>query len=231
MPPLAVRLSVVAALALLLAVGGARAGFTDWSYEWGGSPFAVPANGGTRQGAINLELPGDAVAPAPVARAAVAPIVLRAFTSLFGGADRYNDAAYSLTFTVSDPDSHQTHVLTVKGAFNGTVTSNWVSLGNTFTGGSGSQTVDFLGQDFTVDFGFRQTEGSPRTWTGNLTASVFLASDAVPAVSPGAVGSPTAAAPEPAALTLALLALPALGLLTRRLRGRRISRPATGAAG
>ena len=224
MPPTAVRPLLIAALALLLAAGGARAGFTDWSYEWGGSPFAVPANGGTRQGAINLELPSDAPVAAP---APVAPVVLRAFTSLANGADRYDDAAYSLTFTVSDPDSGQTHVLTVKGVLDGTVTSNRVSLGNTFTGGSGSQTFDFLGQDFTVTFGFTQTNAPTRTWAGDLTASVFTVSDVAPSGTPAPAAPPAANAPEPGALALALLALPAAALLARRLRGRSTRRPAT----
>ncbi len=208
------RSLLAASLFLLTAAVAALAGFTDWAYEWTASPFAVPANGGTRDGAITLELPGDAAAAPPVA-----PVTVRAFTALSGAVDRYDDAMYSLSFRISDPDSGQTHTLTVHGQFDGTVTSSRASLTNTFLGGSGLQSFDLLGRDFSVVFGFQGSAGPTWSWRGELTASVAVSSVAAAAI-PAAVAPPPASAPEPAAFLLALLGLPALGFARRLRRSR-----------
>ena len=205
---------ILAALALLTAAGAARAGFADWSYQWSGVPFSVPANGGTREGAINLLAPGQVPALGPVA-----PIRLRDFTAVVNGADRYFNAPYSLKFTLSDPDERLSHTLTLRGEFNGTVTSRWTSLRNTFVGGSGVQSFDFLGHDFTVTFGFRGPSAPTQTWTGDITASVAVSAFPSAVVRPALAPTPVGA-PEPDALVLAGLALPAVGLAARRLRGR-----------
>ena len=136
------RIAVAAALLLLCGAGAVHAELVDWSYTWGRSTFGVPANSGTRVGAVNIILPGDGAASPPVE-----PVALRAFTALNNGNDRYNAVDYSLTFAITDADTGRSHVLTVQGEFTGTVTSNRVSLRNAFTGGSGFQTFDFLGAD------------------------------------------------------------------------------------
>jgi hypothetical protein len=221
------RSLVAAALVLLVGASGARAGFL---YTWGGSPFAVPSTGGTRNGAIYLELPGDAPAPPPIA-----PVLVRAFTALANGRDVYTNSPYSLTFRVSDPRSGQSHTVTLRGEFNGTVTSSSVNLRNTFLGGTGFQSFDFLNHDYTVTFGFRSSFGSPLRWRGDITASVAVSAfESVSAVAapvpapavtppeplvPPPPGAAPAAAPEPAACVLAALALPALGLVAWRRRG------------
>ena len=122
----------------------------NMSYSWAGTPFPVLANGGTRDGSVIVFLQGQGAYNSPVA--------LRAVTAASQGDDHYKNAAYAFTFTLTDPDSGQSHVLQVTGQFNGTVTSSRVKLSNTFTGGSGSQTFDFLGREFTVTFGY---EGAP----------------------------------------------------------------------
>ena len=201
----------LATILAVLCAASARGGFVDWSYAWNRSAFDVVANGGTRDGAVNLILPGGGFHSPPVA-----PVTLRAFTALANGDDTYHDVAYSLTFTLKGSGSSQSHKLTVHGELNGTVASDGVHLSNTFTDGSRVQTFDFLGRDFTVTFGYSATGLSPRTWLGEITGAVKVGlapsgevGPAVPAPS-GEVGPaapPPAAAPEPATIILACLAL------------------------
>jgi hypothetical protein len=204
-----VRPLLPAALAVLLATAAARAGFTDWSYNWSNAPFTVPATGGTKAGGVNFQLPPSSSLNTPIS-----PVGLTVFTSLQGGNDLYDHAGYSLTFAVTDNPSGQPHPLTVSGEFNGTVTSGLASLSNTFTDGSGSQAFDFLGHHYDVTFGFTGADAAPTAWTGEITASVVVTDP------PSQPPPPPAKSPEPAGLVLAALALPALGLAGRRPRGR-----------
>lgn len=209
MPRTSRPLLLAAALAALSAAGPAHAGFVDWSYNWSNAPFGVQPNGGGQSGGVDIQLPpGGTASP-------VAPVKLTTFTALQNGDDLYHDVGYSLTFSVTDNPSGQSHPLTVSGLLNGEVTSDQASLSNTFTGGSGSQGFDFLGRHYGVTFGFAASDAPPLDWAGALTASVVVTDlgDGGNSTPP-----PPARAPEPATAVLATLALPAVALAARRLR-------------
>lgn len=212
-----IRPQAAAALALLFCAAGARADLMGLSYMWNRSQFGVSANGGTRDGAVYFVLPGPQASDSSLGSVSVG-----AFTALANGADRYEQVPYSLTFILTDSGTGASHALTVSGALDGTVTSDGVNLTNTFTGGSDSQSFDFLGHNLTVAFGFTSTGGSPQDWAGAVTASVSEMG-VTPAGEAGSPvgGPPVAAAPEPTGLVLAALATPVLGLAAGRMRRRR----------
>jgi hypothetical protein len=213
MPPVLYRALPAATLTLLFMTSFAHADVTALSYDWN-APFFLLANGGTRDGAVNFVRPLGGSLNGPVS-----PVAVSAFTALMGGADQYNNVAYSLTFGLTDPNTQQSQVLTVQGQLNGTVTSSGVSLTNSFTDGSGSQTFAFLGHEYTATFGFAAGSGSPWSWGGQITASVEQVSDAAPAATSAPFDAPLpAAAPEPTTFVLAALALPAIGLARWRRR-------------
>jgi hypothetical protein len=207
------RRHAAAAFVLLLCAAGARADLMGLSYTWNRAQFGAPANGGTRDGAAYFVLPGPLTPATPVA-----PVAVGVFTAFANGADSYSNVGYGLTLTIGDPNTGNSHTVAVTGQLNGTVTSDMANLSNTFTGGTGLQTFDFLGHALTVTFGFTASPAAPLNWSGAVTASVTEDVNPAPAGQPSPAAPPPQAAPEPTSLLLAGLALPALGLAARRLR-------------
>jgi hypothetical protein len=214
------RLTAITATLWLCAAAAARADYLDWSYTWDRSAFAVPANGGAKAGVLSLELPALPAGGGPGA-SPVAPVVVLAGTTADGAADSpadlFQNAPYSVTLTVTDDQTQESHDFTFDGLLTGLMTKNLIQLANHFVGGD-RQTATISGRQYTVTLGFSAPAAAAANFSGAIRADVLLT--ALPLIDP----LPAAKTPEPAGLVLAALALPAIGLTARRRYGRRTAR-------
>ncbi|HEY7427147.1 MAG TPA: hypothetical protein VH682_23135 [Gemmataceae bacterium] len=202
------RCACIALALLLLAGTSARAGFIQWSYNWTPSATKITAGSGW------LTLTNE---PAKSAAGNSNTVVtnIRAFsTASQNSPDQFNHAAFSSTLQLKDAASNATGNLTFSGFFSGALTSSNSNITNTFTSPT-TQTLTLGGNTYTVTMGMFSPPGP----TGATNAGSL---NAVVSVVPGNNGGGgVIAAPEPATLTLATLALPCAGLAGWRKRKRR----------
>jgi len=211
------RLSAIAATLWLFAATVARADYLDWSYTWDRSAFAIPANGGAQAGVLSLELPTLPAGGGPGA-SPVAPVVLLAGATADGTpdspADLFQNASYSVTLTVTDDQTQDSHDFTFDGLLTGLMTKGLVQIANHFVGG-GQQSATISGRQHTVTVSLSAPAATAADFAGAIRADCGVTG--LPIGGP----PPTADTPEPASLVLAALSLPAVGLTAGRRYGRR----------
>ena len=197
-----VRLPAAVVVLWLSAAAVAHAGFQDWSYTWERDPFAVPSNGGAQTGVASLKLPSLPLNGGPGA-SPIAPMVIVAGTTALGTsqspADLFHDAAYTVTFTVTDDQTNASHAFVFHGLLNGSMDTALVHLTTSFQGGD-QQSFTISGRLYTVTLGFSATDASAANFAGDITAACQVGGR-----------PPAAGTPEPATLVLVALALPAVG--------------------
>ena len=111
-----------AALTLVLVTGASvRADFIPWTYSWSRSPIAVPADAG---GTGGISMTNEPVNHA-VNSSDIVGTELRTFSAApLTTPDTFTNAAFSLTLTLTDDNSHQTTSMTFNGVFNGQLTAS-----------------------------------------------------------------------------------------------------------
>jgi hypothetical protein len=208
-----VRMPAAVVVLWLSAVAVSRAGYQDWSYTWERNPYAVPSNAGAQSGVVSLKLPSLPPGGGPGA-SPIAPMVIVTGTTAMGTtqspADLFKNAAYTVTFTVTDNQTHAMHPFVFDGLLNGSMTTSLVNLTSSFSGGD-QQSFTISGRLYTVTLGFSAPEAASSAFSGDITASCQIGA------SPSAVGTP-----EPASLVLIGLAMPALGAAAWLRRKRKL---------
>jgi hypothetical protein len=215
MPNMKRYLSRVAAMLLLLVpAGAARADLiTTWTYSWSANPISVEANGPNPSGAVNMAVTPLAPGTHLTGDSDINAVNLSTNSSVMGSNDTFTHAPYSLSIHLTDLASNQSGDLTFKGEFNGTLDAATANITTTFLDPKTQSVV--LGQHtYTVALNsYVPPGGPPQTVFGAIGAHVSIAD----ATTPGAGGGGVSDAPEPSALLLAALALPA-ALACRRVR-------------
>jgi hypothetical protein len=121
-------------------------------------------------------------------------------------ADEFQDAPFTVTFTVTDNQTNASHAFLFHGLLNGSMTTSLVHLAASFVGGD-QQSFSISGRLYTVTLGYLAQDAPEGAFNGEITASVRVGA--------------TASSPEPTSLVLFALALPAVGWSGWRLRRRR----------
>ena len=207
------RLLATALAVWLVGASAARAEFMGWSYSFDDSGLTINPNVGQPSGAIGIALPGGGSATTTIPN-----VILESSTSALGTpaspADQYVNAPYSVTLTIKDNATQQSHDFTFNGLLNGTLAAGNYQVTNSFTNGSQDSTI--AGHDYHVSVG--PFALSSTTGAGTIGFGVQVSDPAgqgPPSSQPPSSPPPTStppSAPEPASLVLACLALPALGL-------------------
>jgi hypothetical protein len=215
-----VRLPAAVVVLWLSAAAVSHAGFQDWSYTWERDPFAVPSNAGAQSGIASLKLPSLPSSGGPGA-SPIAPMIIVAGTTALGTsqspADLFHNAAYTVTFTVTDDQTNVSHPFVFQGLLNGSMTTSLVHLTSSFLGGD-QQSFTISGRQYTVTVGFSATDASAANFGGEITAACQVGSR-----------PPAAGTPEPTTLVLVALALPAVGAgAWRRLKRKSALPPNAG---
>ena len=208
------------ALLVLLSVGGARADIlAPWTYSWDTDPLSVPSDGGAMTGGINLTALPLAPGATMSGSADLSAVDLSTFSDApTGTSDTFNQAPYALVLHLTDVTSGQSGDLTFKGQFDGTLSTTSAQVGNTFLDPT-TQRLVLGGRTYTVVLHSYVAPGLPTaTVLGRIGAHVSITDPAPP---PAAVPAAAQDVPEPSALLLAGLTLPAVGLLWHRGRGAR----------
>jgi hypothetical protein len=208
--------ALVAAVALVLAlVGGARADFVSWSYNWTPDALAVqtdlPGTGGLT---LTNETPNGAFGTSDILATNI-----RTFSTALGDTvghlDRLSHAAWGLTLTLTDDESSTTQTHHFTGEFNGTIAGGGLLPNGHTVKGSANVTntvfsplwsVTLGGNTFQVNLGAYTPPGPPSAFNAGSIGAHVTASETVGG---GGGGNNM---PEPSAMVLSCLGLAGLGL-------------------
>jgi hypothetical protein len=207
----------LASLVLLVSPFLARADFVPWTYNFGRSPVAVPANVG---GTGGLTLTDEQTHQADGTSDIVATNI-RAFSSaLRNQPDTFSNSPYTLSLFLKDNASGQSTTLSFKGVFNGIISATSSNVTTTFIGQL-AQTVKLGSNTYTVNLGNYAPPGPPdASNAGSISAHVAVNEITPPSTGGGGPGP--AQAPEPSTLVLSCLGLSGLGMAGwRRWRWRK----------
>lgn len=195
--------AIVAATLLTISAAQARADFVSWTYNFGRSPIAVPAN---PPGTGGLSLTDESTHQADGSSDIVATNI-RAFSSApRSNPDKFTNAPYTLSLFLQDNASKQSTTLKFKGVFNGTISATSANVTTTFLAPL-TQTVTLGGNTFTVNLGGYVPPGPPdASNAGSISAHVAV--NEVRSTGGGGTGQ----APEPSTLLLSCLGLGGIGL-------------------
>jgi hypothetical protein len=180
----------------------------SWGYNWEPSASKVFANGG---GSGYLKLTDEPANTAAGSSNTVVTNIQAVSTAPFNTPDIFNKAPVSFSMQLQDAASKATDTLKFSGYFSGNISGNYANVQWKLTSPM-SETVTLGGNKYTVTLGNYTPPGPPGALnSGSLNAFVT--------VTPGSGGGGHGAGtPEPAALTLACLAFPFVGLCGWRKR-------------
>src|SRR5216683_6093135 len=197
----------VVTLALVFSPLSARADFVPWTYNFGRSPVAVPADG---SGTGGLSLTDESTHQADGTSDIVATNI-RAFSSApRTHPDTFTNSPYSLSLFLKDNASGLSTTLTFHGVFNGFISATSANVTTTFTAPL-SETVVLGGNTYTVNLGSFSPPGPPdASNAGSISAHVAVNEFSPPPPPPPP--PPTGEAPEPSTLLLSCLGLSGIGL-------------------
>src|SRR6266851_3997934 len=186
---------LAAALALtLLAQSHLRADFVSWTYNFGRSPLAVPADGA---GTGGLSLTDESTHQADGTSDIVATNI-RAFSSApRTHPDTFTNSPYSLSLFLKDNASGLSTTLTFHGVFNGFISATSANVTTTFTAPL-TETVTLGSNTYTVNLGNYSPPGPPAASNaGSISAHVAVNEFSPPPPTGGGGGGPPPAnAPE-----------------------------------
>ncbi len=202
-PPTPRQLAAVALL--LLAAPRLRADQISWGYnfDWGTSAVHNNADADDRGRVAFSPLQGTLTGTLPTS-ATITAVNLEAFSKAAAGDPaHFKNAEYTLVMRLTDASSGLTAAVTFEGVLNGTVSASGTSLRNTFVGQT-EYTFNLDHHIYDISVGNFKAPGAPGSGDlGSIAVDVSVHHN-----------------PEPSALVLAALGLPALGFF-RRGRGRR----------
>jgi hypothetical protein len=199
------------ALALLVLTASGRAD-TIWSYDWTPSSSKVNANAG---GPGYLTLTNEPDHTATGSSNTVITNIQAASTASSSNPATFNQVPISFALQLEDATSKATSTVTFSGYFGGYITANSANVQLTFTTPT-TETLTLGGNQYKAVVGTYTPPGPPGAANaGSLNAFVT--------VTPTSGGGGIASVPEPAALTLACLALPIASLCGWRKRRSNLS--------
>jgi hypothetical protein len=205
----------IATALLFLTNISARADQIAWSYNWEPSASKVFANGG---GSGYLKLTDEPAKTAGGSSNTVVTNIQAVSTAAFNTPDIFNKVPVSFSLQLQDLASKATDKLTFSGSFSGVITGSFANVQWASTSPM-SETVTLGGNKFTVALGSYTPPGPPGAQnSGALNAFVTV-------TPPSSGGGHTSGTPEPAALTLACMAFPFVGLCSRRKRRAKVGEP------
>jgi len=195
------------ALALLFWTNASARADIIWSYNWTPSTSQVNANSGGPGYLTLTNEPGGST----TGNSNTVITNIQAFsTAPSSNPATFTNVPVSFALQLTDTASNATDALTFSGSFSGALTANSSNVQLTFTSPT-SATVTLGGNKYDVTVGTYTPPGPPGAAnSGSLNAFVT-----VTAVSGG---GGIASVPEPAAMTLACLAFPFVGLCGWRRR-------------
>src|SRR6266849_1059867 len=164
--------SLAAALALtLLAQAHVRADFVSWTYNFGRSPVAVPADG---SGTGGLSLTDESTHQADGTSDIVATNI-RAFSSApRNHPDTFTNSPYTLSLFLKDNASGLSTTLAFHGVFNGIISATSANVTTTFTA-TLTETVKLGNNTYTINLGNYVPPGPPdASNAGSISAHVAV---------------------------------------------------------
>ncbi|HTU92926.1 MAG TPA: hypothetical protein VMF69_22790 [Gemmataceae bacterium] len=195
------------ALALLLLTNASAHADIIWSYNWTPSTTQIVANAG---GSGYLSLTNEPSHSATGSSNTVITNIQAVSTAPSSNPATFNQVPISFTLQLQDAASNATSTATFSGYFSGTITGSSSNVQLTFTSPM-TETLTLGGNQYSAVVGTYTPPGPPGgVNSGSLNAFVT--------VTPSNGGGGIASVPEPAALTLACLALPIVGLTGWRKR-------------
>jgi hypothetical protein len=200
--------SCLASLVLLNSAVCARADFVPWTYNFGRSPVAVPADKG---GTGGLTLTDEQTHQADGTSDIVATNI-RAFSSATRNQpDTFTNSPYTLSLFLKDNASGQSTTLIFHGVFNGTISATSANVTTRFTAPL-VETVKLGTNTYTVNLGNYAPPGPPdASNAGSISAHVAV-NETTPPSTGGSGGPGPAQAPEPSTLLLSCLGLSSIGM-------------------
>lgn len=196
------------ALALLLLNNASARADLIWNYNWEPSTSKVMANAGGSGYLLLTDEPGHSA----TGSSNTVITNIQAFSTATSSApDMFNKAPIAFTMQLRDTASKANGSLTFSGYFSGALTASSSNVALTFTSPT-TETLKLGNTQYIAVVGTYTPPGPP----GAVNAGSLNAFVTVTAVNGG--GGGIASVPEPAALTLACLALPIVGLFGRRKR-------------
>jgi hypothetical protein len=199
------RTLAAASAVFWLAVSPVRADLMpSFSYTWDQTPATIGADG-SASGSISLSVgSGTATAPSTIVAANMSVISSALSPSL----DTYTNKAYQLTLLLTDSATHQHGTFVFNGLLSGTANSTSSNFTNKYVGAT-KITEHIGGFDYTVQI----LAPVVPPITGGITQGGISAQ--VTAVADNGQGSTVSTTPEPSALILAGLGVPALAAWRR----------------
>jgi hypothetical protein len=186
----------------------------SWSYNWEPSTTKVYASNISSVGPNNyLSVTNEPDHTATGNSNTVITNIQAVSTATSQNPAQFNDAPISFTLKLTDSASNIGSSLMFSGFFHGTITATSANVGLTFTSPT-TETVALGGNQYQVVVGSYTPPGPPGiTNSGSLNAFVT-----VTPLNNGGGHTSGSGTPEPAALTLACLAFPFVGLYGWRRR-------------
>jgi hypothetical protein len=215
---------IAPALALLLAVAGARAA-PIFSYNW--SPdtekhFADGFGPGSTDHYVDFsnEPPKDASVNPTSHQTHLVATNLRIFSSADDNTPDSINSNYTLTMALQDLATGHSHTFAFTGNLNGTFSTGTANVENAFTGGSPVTWTDTNGDTFKITMDTYTPPGPPdASLLGSIGATVaYSHSGAGGGGGGGGGGGKPPDAPEPSTLLLSVLGLSGAGMASWRRR-------------